>query len=71
MIRLIEIQDAYVIRDKKVFQLSSPEDAAGLPTATKQGTGINGYCSAGSFAYTTDLEHIYHLDADGETWIEI
>lgn len=71
MIRLIEIEDSYVIRDKKVFQLSSPEEVAGLPTEKGAGTGISGYAAAGSFAYTTDLAHIYHLDTDGVTWVEI
>lgn len=66
MVTLLKIGNGYVNPDRKEYLIDSIADIAGLPTATKEGTIINGKCAPGSVAYTPDLKIIYMLGNDGQ-----
>lgn len=64
MVTLLKIGGMYINPDRKEFLIDSASDIAGLPTATTNGTAINGICAPGSVAYTPDLKIIYLLGND-------
>lgn len=67
MVTLLKIGGMYINPDRKEFLIDSEADIAGLPTATSDGSSINGRCAPGSVAYTPDLKTIYLLGNDN-TW---
>ncbi len=50
------------------FCISSPSDVTSLPTSTPNSNGE--IASAGSTAYTQDMEHLYLLGTD-DVWREV
>ena len=57
MITLIQIDDRYIIPDKKTFLIDSESDITELNQKAEE-------CAPGSIAYTADMSVVYQLGND-------